>query len=229
MKTVGIVGGMGPESALDLARKMLEETGATCDQDHVPHIVVNDSRVPDRTGHLLRGGESFVPAIVRMLHQLQAAGADFATICCNTAHAKFDEIQVGSPLRLVHIIEETVAHLLATAPNARIGVLGTEATISLDLYGSKLRKADFHLVETTEAMIHASHAGIYALKEGRLDDMNVSQQAAVMMREAGATHIVMGCTELPLILTPTDGITLVDPTRILARALIREARAVSPT
>lgn len=242
---IGIVGGVGPFAGLDLQRKILEETVAAGDQDHLPVIAVSWPRpIPDRTEYLLGHiTENPAGAIVAQLRLLAGAGATVAGIPCNTAHAPpiFDVIRADvatfkRPLRLLHMIDETVAHLSTCHPALKtIGVLSTTGTWQTRLYPAALEPLGYHVIvpDTTmqAATIHpAVYDPGYGIKAiGRVTALARAglEQGAAYLRERGAEAIILGCTEMPLaFMEPEfDGRPLIDPTRVLARALIR---AVAP-
>ena len=92
MKTIGIIGGMGPLATADLYRKMIEGTVAEKDQDHVHVIIDSNPWIPDRTEYILHNGPSPLPEIVKSIRRLEAAGCDFLIMPCNTAHHIIEEI-----------------------------------------------------------------------------------------------------------------------------------------
>ena len=241
---IGLVGGVGPYAGLDLQRKILEQTAAVRDQDHLPVIAVSwPSEIPDRTAFLL--GETDVnPAgpILKQLALLSHMGATVAAIPCNTAHAApiFDVIEAGvagfeRPLHLVHMIREVAAHLQTEYPDVRrVGVLSTTGTYRTRVYPDLLEPLGYEVVvPTPEMQATLIHPAIYndgygikahgqATRRARADLLT----GIAALREMGAEAIVLGCTELPLAFPEDeiDGLPLVDPTRVLARALVNVAQ-----
>ena len=92
-KTIGIMGGMGPAATVDLMSRIISMTDAYSDQEHIPMIVDNDTRIPDRTEAILGRGESCAPEMLASAKRLEAAGADFIVIACHAAHCFIDEIK----------------------------------------------------------------------------------------------------------------------------------------
>src|SRR3989344_7801451 len=92
-KTIGIIGGVGPEATLDLYRWIIKLTPAKKDQDHIPTLIYSLPQIPDRTQALLYGGEDPLPYLVKAAKVLKRGGADFLIIPCNTAHAFIDQLQ----------------------------------------------------------------------------------------------------------------------------------------
>lgn len=240
---IGIVGGVGPLAGIDLQTKIVAQTVAGRDQDHLPVLSVSwPGPIADRTEFLLgHTPDNPAGAILAQLALLAAAGATVAAIPCNTAHAPpiFDVIRAGvaafaRPLRLLHLIEETVAHLRARYPGLEaVGVLSTTGAWRVRLYPALLEPPGFHVIAPDEALQAAVHAAIYDPGYGIKGAGRVTPRARAELGEAiralsrqGAAAIILGCTELPLAFPERvfAGRPLIDPTLVLARALIREAR-----
>lgn len=241
---IGILGGMGPYAGLDLARKVFEQTtGIHADQDHLPVALLSyPAQIPDRSTYLFDPSQpSPAPPLTAIARGLEAAGATVAGMPCNTAHgpAIFDAVveglaRGGSRLRLLHMIRETVSHLQQHAGRgACIGVLSTTAVWRLRLYRDALEAAGFRVVdpdaEHQERLVGATifdpSWGIKAQSDPVTPRARASLLEAVgHLRRQGAEAVILGCTELPLAVPEPalDGLPMVDPTLVLARALIRE-------
>jgi aspartate racemase len=242
---IGILGGMGPHAALDLAQNVLELTRASSDHDHLPVALLNyPARIPDRSTYLF-GAAATNPAyaLADVMRALAAAGATVAGMPCNTAHAPaiFDVIEAdlartGHRIRLLHMIRETVDYLReATAdgtlpPLSCIGTLSTQAVYAFGLHRRPLEAAGFDVVVPSEAMKAQVNRVIfddaYGLKAQSLPPTPRAQAELVAaieeLRARGADAVILGCTELPLSpLAAELDIPLIDPSRVLARALIR--------
>ena len=130
---IGILGGMGPQAGLDMAEKLLAKTQTACDQDHIPFILFSlPNNIPDRSDFLL-GKTDINPAyaIADQFEKMSEMGVTIATMACNTAHASpiFDVIlgllkAKGIELRILHLVKETVVHILERFPRIRrVGIL----------------------------------------------------------------------------------------------------------
>ncbi len=242
-KIIGIVGGAGPFAGLDLHTKILQHTAAPTDQDHLTILNLSQSnQLPDRTAYLL--GETAVNpahAIFQQLQILEQAGAQVAAIPCNTAHAPaiYDELLVqlntaGSNLKFLHLIRETADYLCRHFPHIhRVGVLSTTGTFRTRIYPELLEPAGFSvLIPDEHVQETAVHVAIYHPEYGIKTHGTSTPKAQQKLhlglnnlRQKGAEAIILGCTEIPLAITATeiDSMAIIDPTIILARALIREA------
>lgn len=240
---IGIVGGVGPYAGLDLQRKILEQTIAAADQDHLPVISVSwPGPIPDRTAYLLgHVAENPALAIVEQLRLLANTGATVAGIPCNTAHAPaiFDVIENGvagfvRPLRLVNMINEMAAHLASHYPAIRtVGVLSTTGTWRARLYPAALEPLGYRVVapdeELQEMIVHpAIYDSAYGIKATGVVTARARSglvKVVTTLREMGAEGVIAGCTELALAFPEReyDGLMVIDPTLALARALVRAA------
>jgi aspartate racemase len=239
---IGVLGGMGPHAGLDLCRKIFDETRASRDQDHVPVAMLSYAdHIPDRAPFLLgRSNESPVPALVDIGLALERAGATTVGMPCNTAHAPviFDAMleelkDRGSSVHFLHIIEETVRHIQYVYEDfSTIGVLSTTATRDLRLYTDRLEAAGLTgIAPTDDVQERVVNRSIYDPPHGiKAQSYPISRMArkslvdAILhLKERGAEAVILGCTELPLAVHENDieGVPIIDPTRVLARALVR--------
>lgn len=242
---IGVVAGVGPFAGLDLLHKIAAQTVAQSDQDHLTVAALSQpSTIPDRTAFLI-GETSLNPArpILQQLQQLQQLGVSVAGIPCNTAHAspirdviERGLIASGSRLRLLHMIDEVGQMLRRRYPSVQtVGVLSTIGTSASRVYPLSLEPLGYKVVEpgdqVLKEMVHPAiydesygiKARGYATERAREDILFAVEQ----LGRRGAQVIILGCTELPLLLPETelDGRPLIDSTMALARALIR---AVDP-
>ncbi len=191
MKTIGIVGGVGPYAGLDLAKKIFDNTEARHDQEHLDVLLVNSPRlIDDRTAYILAvrdGKVSADPAtdpanpgrgIVACIRKLAAAGAEVVGVPCNTAHAPliFDvvEREVAAQLpgiRLLHLVRETVVAVCAFLPQGgTIGLLATPGTYASGVYQTYVEEVDlcghYCLFEPDEEGKSCIHDAIYDTSYG---------------------------------------------------------------
>jgi aspartate racemase len=107
--TVGVLGGMGPEATVDFMAKVIAFTPAEKDQDHVHMLVDNNPKVPNRQAAILADGVDPRPELAAMAARLEASGADFLVIPCNTAYVFRDAVNEAVGIPLISIIDVTVA------------------------------------------------------------------------------------------------------------------------
>jgi aspartate racemase len=240
---IGILSGMGPYAGLDLAQKIHTGTDARTDQEHLSVTLASyPGWIPDRSTYLFdRSKPSPVPALAQITRRLEAAGASLVGIPCNTAHCPpiFDALserlaEAGSDVRLIHMIEETARHLGAAFPQVeRVGVLSSLAVHQLTLYKDVLEANGFSVArpddqtqrEVVNEVIFNEDYGIKARSDPVAERARADLlRAAARLKDDGAEAIILGCTEFPLAVPEqrARGLPTVDPTRVLARALVRE-------
>ncbi|HZH46555.1 MAG TPA: amino acid racemase [Roseococcus sp.] len=220
---LGVLGGMGPLASADFMRQLTLLTPAERDQDHVPAMLWSDPRVPDRTLARLAGGEDPLPALLRGLRALEAAGCGVIAIPCNTAHGWYDALQATCPLPILHIVEAARRDL--DGIEGPVGLLGTAATLEMGLYQRGLQREC--LLPDAATMERLVTPGIALVKANRVAEAHAPlAQAARRLRERGAAAVVLGCTEIPLGIAagPPLGFPVVDTVAALARAAIRHVR-----
>lgn len=239
--TIGIIGGMGPAAGADLLQKIIRNTVAGCDQEHLPVILLSfPHRLADRTAYLTgQSSESPAPAIANILRGLDRMGVAVAGMPCNTAHAPEILDLVHREMRrhnvqaeFVNMIEATLRRVgeLPGQPT-RVGVLSTIGARRLRLYPDALRAAGFEAVELEEDVHDAlAHRAVYDPDFGiKVQSTSPTDEARALVLEgierlveAGAEAVILGCTELPLAVPdPRYGsVPLVDPASALARELI---------
>ncbi|WPB59339.1 aspartate/glutamate racemase family protein [Xylophilus sp. GOD-11R] len=217
---VGVLGGMGPLATVDFLRKVIVATPAQVDQDHVPVLASSIPQVPDRTAAFRGVGESPLPALVASGQRLVRAGAGLIVIPCNTAHLWFEPLADTLRLPMLHLVDAALAEARALAgTRARIGLLGTEATLASGLYTGRGRPGLRWLLPTDTEMARLVTPGIWAVKAGDTAAATaLLRQAAQALADRGAETIVLGCTEIPLVLDMAlSPVPVIDATAALAR------------
>ncbi len=104
-RILGVLGGMGPLATVDFLQKLIEETPASRDQDHIPVIAYSVPQIPDRPLAILGKGESPLPHMLEGIHTLKRAGAQAIAIACNTAHYWYDDLVLQGGLPILHIAD----------------------------------------------------------------------------------------------------------------------------
>ena len=229
-KVIGIMGGMGPEATRDLFSKIICNTPAKYDQEHLPVIVFNFPQVPDRTANIIGDGPDPVPAMLEMAQGLKRAGADFIIIPCISAHYFLDRLRAASPLPILSAFEATAEEIKHSRGVDRVGLLATSGTVQGGRFAEVLAQQGIAVVvpdEARQAMVmEAIYGGIKSdpLGERRLEHKNLLLTAAGSLIRRGAQGIIAGCTEIPLALKPEDlAAPYFDTLELLARAAIAYA------
>ena len=226
---IGVLGGMGPDATCAFQQAVLRHSGPVeTDQQHVPLLVFNNPKVPDRNAALAGRGPSPAPVLATMAQALERAGADFLVMPCNTAHAYADAVTGATRLPFVSIVTETCLAAMAARPGLRVaGLLGTPACIESGLYGSMLAAQGIKAVCCDAAGMARFTELLYAIKAGQRGDAVRAGMAglAAGLAGRGAEIVISACTEVPLVLVPGDlPLPLLDSLDVLARQSVRYSR-----
>jgi aspartate racemase len=224
-KIIGIIGGMGPLATADLFKKIIRNTQADKDQDHLRILIDNNTDIPDRTAAILYGGEDPLPQLVHSAKTLSAMGAQILVMPCNTAHYFYDGIQKSVDVPLLSMIQLTGEALTRRGIRAA-GLLATEGTIRSGIYQNVLTGAGIDvLTPSDEEQVAITNLIYRGVKAGDYD-YDITDARAVMERllERGAQILILGCTELPLAMDMYGlDFATCDPTTELAKGAIRAA------
>lgn len=231
-KTIGILGGMGPAATCDLMDKIIRLTCAQDDQHHIHICVDSNTNIPDRTKAILNNGDSPVPELIKSAIRLQAIGADFLIMPCNTAHYFYKDIVPYLEIPMLNMPEETAAYM-ARRHIKKAGLLATDGTIGSNIYADALDKWGITPVYPTSHDQTVVMSLIYDyIKRGitnkDLLPVESMKQVVNSLLEQGAETIILACTELPIAFRIMElDCSTIDPTLILAGAAIHYAGAKS--
>jgi aspartate racemase len=226
MKTVGIIGGIGPESTIEYYRSIIASYRRQQPDGNAPSIILNSVDVQKLLAMMNRDD---LPAVIDYLvpevKRLAAAGADFALIAANTPHIVFDEVQRRSPIPLLSIVEATCAETKARGIK-RAGLLGTRFTMQADFYPAVFSREGIALVMPDageQAYIHDKYVN-ELLKDMFLASTRERLLGIIqrMKEQEQIECVVLAGTELPLILSQDHaaGIPLFDTTKIHVEAAV---------
>ena len=226
MKTIGIMGGMGPMATEDLMKKIILATPASKDQEHIPMLVDNNSQIPDRTKAIMGQGASPAPEMVKTAKRLMMAGADFIIIACNTAHYFLPEILPQISIPVLSIIDVTTNSALEKGFKS-VGLLATTGTVSTGLYQKKLEASGIQCITPSADKQHLIDDMIYQGVKANNEnyDTHAVKELLAEMQNAGAEAFILGCTEVPVAVSmyKLQG-EFIDATDELAKAAIKFAK-----
>lgn len=221
---------MGPAATVDLLQKVIDATPAQRDQDHVPIVAWNVPQIPERLAAMRGEGPSPLPAMIEGARALESVGCEALAIACNTAHHWADELRAAVSIPLLHIAEVAVDELASRSPKC-VGLLGTRGTIQSGFYQRALDSRGFAWkVPAEREQAGGIDAAIREVKVGRIDaGRALFESAARAMLEDGCDALILGCTELPLMLPGCSvAAQCLDPNAALARAIVRHAFERAP-
>jgi len=200
---IGILGGMGPLATADFYKKLIAQTRAACDQDHIPVVIYAVPQVPDRSTALVAEGASPLPALRAGVRALVTAGVEGIAIPCYTAHAWYEELAAVSPVPILHIVDAVAkAAELLVAPPARLGLIATAGALADDSCTSRLNEHGYECVGPTELeMREWVTPAIARVKAGDVEGAGpLLERAVASLLTRGAAAVVLGCTEVPVAL-----------------------------
>jgi aspartate racemase len=226
-KTVGVIGGMGPEATVDFMRRIVDATPARDDIDHLRVLVDNNPKIPSRIAALIDGtGEDPTSVLVAMAQGLERQGADFLTVPCNTAHYYLPAIARSVNIPVLDMIALAIARLGALSPRPKtIGMLASPAVQKVGLHAERLGKAGFEALFPDARGEAAVFATIRAVKAKAVnEEIRAGYDLAITgLRNRGADAFLIACTELSL-LPPPQGLPFVDALDALVDETVRAAR-----
>ena len=215
VKTLGVLGGMGPAATVAFLARVQTLTPAKGDEDHIRVLADINPQVPNRHSQPEAAGR----ALGEMAVRLREAGAEVLAMPCNTAHAHAGAIRAAG-LPFIDMVAET-AQAAKAGGARRIGVLATPGGEAL--YAEALAAEGVEMVRLSEADRARFMAVVFGVKAG---DVGAEQRAAMRglaaaLVAAGAEGVIGGCTEVPLLLDAGDvAVALTDSAEVLARVCV---------
>ena len=241
MKTVGIIGGIGPESTIEYYRQIVDAyrqqqggvgispvNAQDAPATPYPSIIINSIDL-SKLVHWVSAGEleAFTDYLAAEIKRLAWAGADFAVLAANTPHLVFDELQKLSPIPLLSIVEATCDEARSLGFK-RVALFGTRFTMQARFYPDVFTKAGLGLVvptATDQDFIHEKYLGELLnnifLSETREGLLTIVDR---MKTTENIDAVILGGTELPLLLNQPEhnGIPFLDTTRIHVKRIVAE-------
>ena len=224
-KIVGILGGMGPMSTVDLMRKITEMTPVEEEQEHLRILVDSRPQIPDRTAAILGTGPSPAPMLQESARLLEQWGAQVLAIPCNSAHAFLDDVR--------EVVDATVLDMLSLVGRELgerfeegdpVGLLATTGTGRARTYHDRI--PGFRLLTpSSEVQEELVMGAIYQVKvEDRLEEPRRKLLEAAATFDPAPVALVAGCTEVELALTgASTPVPVLLPMDLLAREVVNEA------
>ncbi|SHG01030.1 cysteate racemase [Ornithinibacillus halophilus] len=201
-KKLGVLGGMGPAATSLFFERVIENTVAHKDQDHIDMVILNHATIPDRTKAILENNKApFLEAVATDMKLFEQAGVENIAIPCNTSHYFYEEMQAMTSIHIIHMIDETVKHIRSTyGESAKVGILATDGTINTGIYQNGCHKYNINPVIPE---VHAQEKvmqTIYDFKANKPIDVKGFEG---IINDLLSIHqcdcVILGCTELSCI------------------------------
>src|SRR3989338_9659407 len=224
-KTIGILGGMGPEASANLYSKMIKYTqheyGAVQDSDYPPIIIYSMPLLGfDETG--IVDQDSVKMQLIEGVRKLENAGCDLIIIGCNTVHIFFDEMQAAVNIPILNIVEETKKKVVDFGCK-KVGLFASESTSKTKLYQKRFAESGIEVVSPDEKQQQILNKVIEHVMGGnqKNDDVIALKDIARDYVRKGAEAVVMGCTEIPLAINQSHTDTkLFDTIEIIVQSAV---------
>lgn len=226
MKRIGIIGGLGPEATVDYYRRIVDFFHQENLSLSTPEIIIYSTDIAELFRLVGDGDrEALVEWLAVKVRGLEAAGADFAVISANTPHIVFDRVSAKSPIPLLSIVEATRERARSMGLK-RLGLLGTKFTMEANFFGSCLAKDGIAVLVPDEADQEFIHEKLVKeIELGIFSDETRQGLLSIIGRMAGdklLDGIILGCTELPLILEQNQcALPLLNTTEIHVSAICK--------
>lgn len=225
MKNIGILGGIGPESTSDYYKEIISAFNTKYPAQAYPEIIIYSANLNEFMQLIDNSAwESLIEWLLKKIKNLHNAGADFAAIASNTPHIVFNELKKQSPLPLISIVEETSKEAQKRKLK-NLGLIGTKLTMSSDFYIKPFTNKNMKVVVPTEAEQDLIHHRLFSeIELGIFKESTRNELLSIierMVNEEKIDSVILGCTELPLILTKEEfGIPFLNTTAIHCESIV---------
>ena len=231
MKSLGVIGGMGPKATSVFFDKVVESTAADKDQDHIDMVILNHATLPDRTEAILTNREAlFLEAVKKDFKLLELAGVANIAIPCNTSHYFYEEMQALTDTPIINMVDETLKSIYLTyGEDTKVGILATKGTISSGIYEKECNKYNMKLHVPTDAVQKQTMDIIYNIKgDVAIDPGSLEDLVRDLIFHENCSCVILACTELSCIQISSDVAKYcVDAMNVLVERSIELSGAIS--
>lgn len=200
---VGVLGGLGPKATVYFMDMVVDNTHASCDQEHIDMIVYNHASIPDRTSYILDNNcDNPIPYLIEDAKMLEKLGCNFLVMPCNTSHFMYDEIKESVNIPIVNMPEEVSNIINNNKEIKKVGILATLGTLSAKVYERYLEKEVFYpSEETNDKVMNLIYNKVKkGIKVGKQEFYEVLEEYF----DNDCDALIMGCTELSVIIRDND-------------------------
>jgi len=226
MKTVGIIGGLGPETTANFYLKVVFSSFEKHTEARPPMLIWNvplPYQIEEDFITKTVGEEKYIPFLIDAAKRLEKGGAEFIVIPCNSVHIFINQVRNAVKIPILSIIEETV-NFLKTQNIKEVGILATSSTIRKKLYESRFQSNDI-LIHTPNEIDQKRMANIInhlVHSKHNEEDKKELLQIISNFASSGVKTIILACTDLQLLVPRHQDVMIYDTMEILAEATVRE-------
>lgn len=198
-KTLGVIGGMGPEATSYYYENVIAHTAASCDQEHIDMVILSHASMPDRTEAIVSGqNKHLINKLCNDARTLESLGVSNIAITCNTSHYFYEHIQKAVKIPVINMIQESVSYAVRDFEDVkRVGIMATDGTINSKIYHRACRKMGVTPVKPSEERQKDVMSLIYDdIKAGKPGDRRKFDRVISEFMRKGCDVIILACTEL---------------------------------
>lgn len=198
-KTLGVMGGMGPEATSYYYENVIAHTAASCDQEHIDMVILSHASMPDRTEAIVSGqNKHLINKLCNDARTLESLGVSNIAITCNTSYYFYEQIQKAVNIPVINMVQESVSYAVRDFDNVkRVGIMATDGTINSKIYHRACRKAGVTPVKPSEERQKDVMSLIYDdIKAGKPGDRRKFDRVISEFMRKGCDVIILACTEL---------------------------------
>lgn len=223
MYKLGVIGGMGPLATVKFYDKIVLNTEAHNDNEHIDLIVLNHSTMPDRTKCIIENKDTeFLNEIKKDLEILERIGIDVVAIPCNTSHYFYDEFKNFTNLKIINMIEETILEIKRRGIK-KVAVFGTLGTLNSKVYNKYAKENGIEVKELSLEDKKTVMDIIYKIKE--TNNLESKDFVEILNRYCNDKAIgIIACTELSLLDIP-ENLNTIDALDVLVNKSIEYSGA----
>lgn len=227
MKTIGIIGGLGPEATVDYYKEIINRFKSESGEMDYPEIIIYSVNMAEFLKPMkAKAWDDAADYLLTKIRALKSAGADFAAISANTPHLLFEKLKTDSPLHLISIVEATREEASRRGLQTP-GLIGTGFTMNASFYPETFSKHGMQVImpgEEDKKLIN--HRLFSEIELGIFKDETKNELIDItrkMILEHQIDSLILGCTEFPLILPDAEyaGIPMLNTTKIHVDAIVK--------
>lgn len=225
MKSVGIIGGLGPETTAEFYLEVIFQ----CQKSNTlqrPSIVIASVPLPFEVERDLiatnTGKERYIPFLVDEAKRLEKSGVDFLVMPCNSLHVFIEEIRNAVTIPVLSIVEETIGYLKAQGLS-RVGLISTSATVANNVYEEKFRQNGIDFVTPNDLQRAKMDKIIQRLIEGQHlnSDRDLIMEVVGDLAVQNVDCVALACTDLQLLIPKSGEVPIFDTMKVLAEATVK--------
>jgi len=226
MKTVGIIGGLGPETTSNFYLKIINKCRIN-DTLSYPPIVIYSLPVPYQLEQdIVKFGKNenqILPLLIDGIQRLEKSGADFCVVPCGTIHIFINELRKSVSIPILSILEETARHIKSLGM-VTVGLLATTKTVETNLYQPELQRQGIQLIIPESIEQEKISEIIFNILNGAKTESDKAELLTIIqnLQSKGCKAVILGCTDIPLLIDQKDtSIPLLDTVEILADSSVK--------